>query len=115
MSRSPVEFLRDAREHAWQASKYGELSTKEFAGSEAAINAIYHLVILGEALRNVPSPIRSLAPDIPWRLVIGMRDVLIHRYWRIDLATVHRVLTDDLPPLIRSIDALAELIRQNRS
>jgi uncharacterized protein with HEPN domain len=46
--------------------------------------------------------------------VIGMRDVLIHQYWRVDLATVHRVLTKELPPLMKAIDELIELLKQNR-
>ena len=115
MSRSPLAFLQDARHHAWRASTFAEVDRDTFVSSEASVEAIYHLLILGEALRNIPSPIRSLAPNIPWRLVIGMRDVLIHQYWRVDLVTVHRVLTEELPPLMTTIDALIEFLKQNRA
>lgn len=114
MSRSPLEFLQDARHHAWHASAFAGLDRDAFVNSGAPIEAIYHLLILGEALRNIPSPIRSLAPSIPWRLVIGMRDVLIHRYWRVDLAAVYRVLIKELPPLIKAIDELIEFLEQSR-
>lgn len=71
-------------------------------------------MILGEAFRNVPPSIRSLAPHIPWRLVTGMRDVLIHKYWQVDLATVHRVVRDELQPLVTAIDGLIAVLEQDR-
>ena len=115
MSRSPLEFLQDARHHAWRASTFVDANRDTFVSSGEPVEAIYHLLILGEALRNVPSPIRSLAPHMPWRSVIGMRDVLIHRYWRVDVAAVHRVLTKELPPLVNAIDELIELLKQSRT
>ncbi len=80
MSRSPLEFLQDARHHAWRASTFADVDRDTFVNAGAPVEAIYHLLILGEALRNIPSPIGSLAPDVPWRLVIGIQDVLIHQY-----------------------------------
>ena len=114
MSRPSLDFLRDARRHAWRAWAFADLDRDAFVNSEAPVEAIYHVLILGEALKNIPSPIRSLAPNIPWRLVIGMRNVLIHEYCRVDLATVHWVLTKKLSPLMEAIDDLIELLEQSR-
>ncbi|WP_292408536.1 MULTISPECIES: DUF86 domain-containing protein [unclassified Methanoculleus] len=45
---------------------------------------IYHLQIIGEAVRGISSEFRAANPDIPWSDIIGMRNVLIHHYFGID-------------------------------
>jgi uncharacterized protein with HEPN domain len=106
-----VAFLQDARHHASRARAFADVDRETFVRSATPVEAMYQLLIVGEDLRNIPTHIRSLAPAIPWRLVIGMRDILIHRYWRVDLATVHRVLTEELPTLTNEVDALIESLR----
>jgi uncharacterized protein with HEPN domain len=44
---------------------------------------------------------------VPWKLIAGTRDKLIHSYEGVDLEAVWRMVTSDLPVLIRSIDPLA--------
>jgi len=73
---------------------------------DARFSVVYCLIVIGEALNNIPVPLQSLAPDIPWRLIIAMRNVLIHAYWQTDYAIVHEVVRRDLDPLIQAIDRL---------
>ena len=110
MSRSPAEFLRDAREMAWQASTYDSLDADTLARGTPRFSVVYCLIIIGEALNNIPEPIRSLAPDIPWRAIIDMRHLLVHSYWRTDYTVVHDVVSRDLDPLIEAIDRLLPLV-----
>ncbi|MBX9845562.1 MAG: DUF86 domain-containing protein [Xanthobacteraceae bacterium] len=96
---------------AWRAATYAALDHDTFAeGSEARYSAAYCLIVVGEALNNVPAEVRALAPEIEWRAVIDMRHVLVHAYWRTDYAVVHEVLRRDLGPLIEAIDRLLPLI-----
>lgn len=46
---------------------------------------IRRLEIIGEATKNIPTDIREKYPDVPWKLMAGMRDVLIHSYFGINL------------------------------
>ncbi|MBM3474824.1 MAG: DUF86 domain-containing protein [Armatimonadetes bacterium] len=67
---------------------------------------IRNLEIIGEAAKRVSQPTRDRAPDIPWRLVAGLRDVLIHQYGGLDLAEVWQIVVRDLPPLKTNLDEL---------
>lgn len=51
---------------------------------------IRQLEIIGEAVKNVSEPLREAHPEIPWRRISGLRDVLIHQYMGVDLPAVWR-------------------------
>lgn len=57
------------------------------------------LGILGEAAKRVPEDIRLRHPNVPWKAVAGLRDVLVHDYFGVDVAIVCRVVTEELPNL----------------
>jgi uncharacterized protein with HEPN domain len=96
---------------AIRASAYAVLDYDIFAGgTEARYSAVYCLIVVGEALNNVPAEVRALAPEIEWRAIVSMRHVLVHAYWRTDYAVVHEVLRRDLAPLVAAIDCLLSLI-----
>ena len=64
------------------------------------------LEIIGEASVKVSEQTREEHPDIPWREMAGMRNVLIHEYSRIDVGKVWETVQIDLPKLITSISPL---------
>jgi uncharacterized protein with HEPN domain len=61
---------------------------------------IRQLEVMGEATKQLSLPLRQANPDIRWRTVAGMRDVLIHGYRTVDLAEVYRAATVSIPDLI---------------
>lgn len=69
------------------------------------------LEIIGEAAKQVPDDLRARYPDIDWRGMAGLRDVIIHQYDRIDPSVPFHVATAQLPPMI---DRLRELIAEER-
>ena len=64
--------------------------------------------IIGEAAKRIPDDIRSRQPDIDWRGMAGLRDVIIHQYDRIDPGVPFHVATAQLPAMI---DRLGEVMR----
>jgi uncharacterized protein with HEPN domain len=58
-----------------------------------------NLEIIGEAVKNVPLEVRALSPNIPWSKIAGMRDILIHVYFNIDVEIVWDVVQDKLTDL----------------
>lgn len=65
--------------------------------------------IIGEAARRLSPEARNLFPEIPWKLVTAMRNILIHDYDDVDLNIVWNTVQRDIPPLISRLEAyLAE-------
>ena len=60
---------------------------------------IRNLEIIGEAVKRLSDEIKDNSPDIPWRNIAGMRDVLIHDYMGVDMETVWNVAQQHLPEL----------------
>ncbi|MBI2983269.1 MAG: DUF86 domain-containing protein, partial [Chloroflexi bacterium] len=49
---------------------------------------LYNLVIVGEAVKHLDDATKEQAPEIPWRQVAGLRDLLTHEYFRIEMDTI---------------------------
>jgi uncharacterized protein with HEPN domain len=71
---------------------------------------IRQLEIIGEAVKRLSPELLGRCPDIPWRRIAGMRDVLIHDYMGVDLDAVWQVTQDNLPQLR---GAVVELLSRN--
>ncbi len=61
---------------------------------------IRNLQVIGEAARLVPEELQKSHPEIPWRLMRGMRHVLVHEYDRVNAAVVWDTIHANLPPLV---------------
>ncbi|MBU0676718.1 MAG: DUF86 domain-containing protein [Verrucomicrobia bacterium] len=68
---------------------------------------IRNLEVLGEAAKAVPDEIRSQYPDIEWKKLAGLRDILIHQYFGIDAEIIIDVVTIKLPALKTSLHDIA--------
>lgn len=64
------------------------------------------LEIIGEAVKNVDEDFRSRYPEIPWKKIAGLRDVLIHEYFGVSLKRVWRVIKIDLVDLKSKISRI---------
>jgi uncharacterized protein with HEPN domain len=69
---------------------------------------VYHLQVIGEAANNLSPGLVLAHPEIPWRKITGLRHIIVHRYFGIDLAIVWRLVIDDLPVLEASVRAILE-------
>jgi uncharacterized protein with HEPN domain len=57
------------------------------------------LEIIGEAVKKIPPERRELYPRLPWKSIAGMKDLLVHEYWEIDVDVVWTTARDSLSPL----------------
>lgn len=69
-------------------------------------SVIRRIEIIGEAIKNIPDDFKETHPKIPWKSIIGMRDILIHQYFGIDLNLTWEVIEKDLPKLKKQIIAI---------
>lgn len=79
-----------------------------FASRLIQDGVIRNLEVIGEATKNLSAEQRNANPDIPWRQMAGMRDVLIHDYLKVNLDRVWRTVVDDLPALRDVVTSLLE-------
>lgn len=62
-------------------------------------SVLRRLEIIGEAVKNVPSSFRDKYPQIPWKNVAGLRDILIHEYFGVNMRRAWKVISEDLSGL----------------
>lgn len=73
------------------------------------------LEIISEASRHVPADLKALAPDIPWRQIAAIGNLLRHEYQRADVAATWNIIDEHLGPLAGAIDQLiVEAEKQQR-
>jgi uncharacterized protein with HEPN domain len=83
------------------------LDLEAFLTDEKSQAAVLHeITIVGEAVKRLSNDFREAQPDIPWRLIAGMRDRLIHQYNTVDLEEVWKTVTTDIPTLVADLEAL---------
>jgi len=85
------------------------LSEQKFLNDELHQSAIVRQIeIIGEAVKNIPDSFRDKYPEVPWKKAAGMRDLIIHTYFSVDLDTVWRVIKTDIPILKVQIQKIME-------
>lgn len=83
------------------------LGREEFMDDARTIDAVLHnLEVIGEAAKQVPESMRIRATEVEWRKIAGMRDLIAHAYFEVDLAIVWDVVTTKLDPLAVAVRAL---------
>jgi uncharacterized protein with HEPN domain len=104
----PIQSLKDMRDHAFETLQFVEGKTQADLQADRLLSlAVVRLLeIVGEAARRVPLEKRSVWPNIPWLDIVGLRNRLSHAYDLIDFDVVWLIIEDDLPPLIRELDAI---------
>lgn len=108
MSRDPLLFVEDMLRSARRVVAYTRhLSIEGFTADAKTQDAVIrNLEVLGEASKQVPQNIRELLPTVPWRRLAGLRDVLAHDYFGVDLEIVWDIVATQIPPLIQALDPL---------
>lgn len=107
MRRDEV-YLLDMLIAARKALKFVEgIDRNEFEDNELVQNAVMRpLEIIGEVSARISTGFRKAHPNIPWRDMVGLRNRLIHEYFRIDFGSVWDTIHNDLPELIQQIEPL---------
>ena len=107
MRRDEV-YLLDMLIAARKTLKFVEgIDRNEFDDNEVIQNAVMRpLEIIGEAASRISIPFRKAHPEIQWKEMIGLRNRLIHEYFRVEFGAVWDTIQKDIPKLIKSIEPL---------
>ncbi|HKP76366.1 MAG TPA: DUF86 domain-containing protein [Longimicrobiaceae bacterium] len=69
---------------------------------------VRRLTIVGEAAARIDAEFRSAHPEIPWRKIVGLRNVVTHQYDRINLEEIWTVATQDVPGVLAQLEPLLD-------
>lgn len=109
--RSDKERLIDVLEAIERIEKYSRQGKLLFDDEELIQNWIlHHLQIIGEALSKISPNTKDENPEIPWKKIKGMRNILVHDYFGIDTEIVWNVIENELPNLKIEIRSLIKKI-----
>jgi len=102
--------LWDMRQAALDAVRIlGDLDAEQFlspAYETTRLAVERKLEIIGEAARRVSPGLRAAHPEIPWKDVIGLRNVITHQYDKVDYEVMFRVVRKRVPELLRQLAPL---------
>lgn len=97
-SKVYLQDILDAIEHIQQYTEGYTLQT--LTADRRTLDAVIrNLEIIGEAARKLPERARAGHPEVDWRKIAGLRDVLVHEYFGIDEEIIWDVVQNKLPPL----------------
>jgi uncharacterized protein with HEPN domain len=101
-------YLLDILNAARRVVRYAEdLSWERFRDDSLMQDAILrNLQIIGEAAQRISPELKSRHPQIPWAPMAGMRNRLVHEYFRLDLERIWQTVREDVPVLMTSIEPL---------
>lgn len=108
MKKDPIVFIGHIIESIDLIEKYSEnLTPEKFKKDQGMQDAIVRrLEIIGEAVKNIPLGFRTKHSEIPWKQMAGMRDILIHEYFDIDLPLTWAVVKRELPTVKQKLESL---------
>ena len=110
--RDDLLRVADIREAIERIERYTVRGKAAFETDELIQNwqnwVVRHLQIIGEAVRGLTPEFRSRYPEVPWSEIIGMRTILVHRYFDIDPDVVWAAVERDLPLLRRQLATISE-------
>ncbi len=85
------------------------LTFAEFQANETIVKAVlYDYLIIGEATRNIPDEVKERYPQIPWRLMGDMRNIVAHEYFQVQLTVVWEGIQSDIPKLSQQLHSLLQ-------
>lgn len=108
MPRDYKVYLEDILEAIGKISRYtAGVSQKAFSEDERTLDAVVrNLEIIGEAIKKVPGKIRSKYSEVEWKRIAGLRDILIHEYFGIDVDIIWDIVQNKLPVLEKQINQI---------
>lgn len=105
MSRDSHERFADILAAIQRCERYrASLDEPDELTSAMAYDAILrNLAVIGEAVRALPDEIKLHSPETPWASIAGLRNIVVHEYFRVDRELIAEIVEDELVPLADAV------------
>ena len=117
IKREFILYLEDMSQSMQRIEEYlGDIDFKKFKMSYMVVDAIIrNFEIIGEASKNIPTEIKEKYPEIPWRKMYGLRNLIAHEYFGVDYEMIWEIAKNNLPQnqtdLLKIIDKMPICLR----
>jgi len=97
--RSYKLFVNDIMDAITKIERYiKNLDYDAFTKNGMAIDAVIrNLEIIGEAARNIPDNVKERYPNVPWKRMVGLRNIVTHEYFGVDLDNIWKIIKVNIP------------------
>ena len=114
--REYKDYVSDIYDSANKIEKFVEgFSFEEFQKDEKTIYAVIRAIeIIGEAIKNISTPVKNNHKEIPWRDAADMRNKLIHEYFGVNMEVVWKAVKEDIPELKEKMSELLKELKINK-
>lgn len=95
-------FLTDIKDSAYKILEYTEKkSYKDFRKNQMLMDAVVrNLEVIGEAVKNISEKVKRKYPQVEWRKIANLRNILIHEYFGIDEVILWDIVKNKIPDLL---------------
>lgn len=103
-------YIDDILEAIKRIEKYTKgLSLQGLKKKDLVVDGVArNLEIIGEAAKNIPHLVKEKYPDIEWKKIAGLRDILAHEYFGVDLEVLWDIIKKKLPDLKKKVSLIAK-------
>ena len=106
MTRSDAERFADILKAIDRCQNYEQYLRSDEFGAMAYDAVLRNLGVIGEAVRALPSETRESMPDVPWASIAGLRNIVVHEYFRVDPDLILDIVDHQLGPLGQRLRSL---------
>ncbi|MFQ5910850.1 MAG: DUF86 domain-containing protein [Thermoplasmata archaeon] len=109
-------YVQDIIESITRIEDYTRNVTEEefYENTQVQDAVLRRLEIMGEAVKNIPDETKERHKGIPWKEIAGLRDILIHGYFGVNLKRIWKVVKEDIPELrVRILEVKREIEGEN--
>jgi len=105
VERNFIMYLEDMLQSMKRIGEYiGELDFEKFKTNQLVVDAVVrNFEIIGEASKNIPKDVQGKYPEIPWRQMYGLRNLIAHEYFGVDFEMIWEIANKNIPENLKDL------------